>query len=156
MRRDYTSLTSASALAEIVEKITPEREGAFNTYAVLIGGLKALAENKGDSVLPAFLVKLLSVTGYHPELQACAGCGDQTFLGGFSPSLGGAVCESCWTEDQNAMRMLPADRIELMSTLLGIRVRLPGAAKRRSTTSPTRCAATPSSTSSARSEACSC
>jgi DNA repair protein RecO (recombination protein O) len=118
VRRDYRSLTSASAMAEIVEKITPEREGAFNTYAVLIGGLKALAENKGDSVLPAFLIKLLSVTGYNPELQACAGCGDQTFLGGFSPALGGAVCESCWTEDQNALG-IPADRIELMSDLLG-------------------------------------
>ena len=118
VRRDYKSLTSASAMAEIVEKITPEREGAFNIYAVLFGGLKALAEDKGDSVLPAFLIKLLSVTGYNPELQACAGCGDQTFLGGFSPALGGAVCESCWTEDQNALG-IPADRIELMSTLLG-------------------------------------
>jgi DNA repair protein RecO (recombination protein O) len=118
VRRDYRRLTSASAMAEIVEKITPEREGAFNIYAVLVGGLKALAEDKGESVLPAFLIKLLSVTGYHPSLTVCAGCGDQTFLGGFSPALGGAVCESCWTEDQDAVG-IPADRIELMSSLLG-------------------------------------
>jgi DNA repair protein RecO (recombination protein O) len=118
VRRDYRRLTSASAMAEIVEKITPDREGAFSTYALLVGGLKALAEDKGGTVLPAFLIKLLSISGYHPELRACAGCGDQTFLGGFSPGLGGAVCESCWTEDQDALG-IPADRIELMSSLLG-------------------------------------
>ena len=117
MRRDYKSLTSASAMAEIVEKITPEREGAFSTYALLVGGLRALSEDKGDAVLPAFLIKLLSISGFHPELRSCAGCGDQTFLGGFSPALGGAVCEVCWTEDQDALG-IPADRIALMSSLL--------------------------------------
>jgi DNA repair protein RecO (recombination protein O) len=117
VRRDYKRLTSASAMAEIVEKITPEREGAFTTYALLVGGLRALAEDKGGTVLPAFLIKLLSVSGYHPELLACAGCGDRTFLGGFSPALGGAVCESCWTEDQDALG-ISADRITLMSSLL--------------------------------------
>ncbi|MGH2756140.1 MAG: DNA repair protein RecO [Actinomycetota bacterium] len=118
VRRDFTSLTSASAMAEMVEKITPEREGAFSTYALLIGGLRALAADKGGTVLPAFLIKLLSVSGYHPELRSCAGCGDQGPLGGFSPALGGAVCESCWTEDQDALGM-PHDRIALMSSLLG-------------------------------------
>ena len=126
VRRDYTRLTSASAMAEIVEKITPDREGAFSTYALLVGGLKALAQDKGDTVVPAFLIKLLSISGFNPELHACAGCGDQTFLGGFSPAIGGAVCESCWPEDQHALG-LPAERIELMSSLLSSEFGFPAA-----------------------------
>ena len=117
IRRDYARLTAASALAEIVDKITPDRERAFSTYALLVGGLQALADDKGGTVVPAFLVKLLSLCGYHPELKACAGCGDPGRLGGFSPSLGGVVCEDCYEEDESAMRM-PPERIALLSRLL--------------------------------------
>lgn len=117
IRRDYARLTAASAIAEIVDKITPDRERAFSTYALLVGGLQALADDKGATVVPAFLVKLLSLCGYHPELKACAGCGDAGRLGGFSPSLGGVVCEDCYEEDDSAMRM-PPERIALLSRLL--------------------------------------
>jgi DNA repair protein RecO (recombination protein O) len=117
VRKDYSRLTSAAALTDIVDKITPDRERAFSTYALLIGGLQALADDKGGTVVPAFLVKLLSVSGYHPEMKACAGCGEAERLGGFSPSLGGVVCEDCYEEDDSAMRM-PHDRIALLSRLL--------------------------------------
>jgi DNA repair protein RecO (recombination protein O) len=117
VRRDYAKISAAAALVDIVDKITPDRERAFSTYALLIGGLQALADDKGATVVPAFLVKLLSVCGYHPELKACAGCGEHERLGGFSPSLGGVVCEDCYEEDESAMRM-PPDRIGLLSRLL--------------------------------------
>ncbi len=122
VKRDYARLTAAAALADIVDKITPDRERAFSTYALLVGGLQALADDKGGTVVPAFLVKLLSISGYHPELKFCAGCGDASSsrpgrLGGFSPSLGGVVCEDCYEEDQSALRMPPA-RIALLSRLL--------------------------------------
>ncbi|MEA2451674.1 MAG: repair protein RecO [Actinomycetota bacterium] len=117
LRKDYMKVTSAAALADIVDKITPDRERAFSTYALLIGGLEALADDKGGTVVPAFLVKLLSVCGYHPELTACAGCGASGLLGGFSPALGGVLCEDCYEEDEAAMRM-PPERIALLSRLL--------------------------------------
>ncbi|HEU4480776.1 MAG TPA: DNA repair protein RecO [Actinomycetota bacterium] len=117
VRRDLTRLTSASALVELVEKITPDRERAFSTYGLLIGGLRALAEDKGGTIVPAFLVKLLSVSGYHPELSVCAGCGEGGLLGGFSPALGGAVCQGCWHEDADSFAMTD-DRLLLMRRLL--------------------------------------
>jgi len=117
VKKDYSRLTAAAALADIVDKITPDRERAFSTYALLVGGLQALADDKGGTVVPAFLVKLLSICGYHPELKFCAGCGDSGRLGGFSPSLGGVVCEDCYEEDESAMRM-PVERIALLSRLL--------------------------------------
>src|SRR5918999_1210076 len=111
VRRDYERLTAASALAEIVEKITPERERAHSVYDLLLGGLRALVVDRGGTVVPAFLVKLLSLSGYHPELRACAGCG------GLGPALGGAVCEACWRMDRDSLR-LATDRIELLLKLL--------------------------------------
>jgi DNA repair protein RecO (recombination protein O) len=117
VRRDYERLTAASALAEIVEKITPERERAHSVYDLLLGGLRALTVDRGGTVVPAFLVKLLSLSGYHPELRTCAGCGGLGPLGGFSPALGGAVCEACWRMDRDSLR-LATDRIELLLRLL--------------------------------------
>lgn len=117
VRTDYRRLTAAAALTELVEKITPDRERAFSTYALLLAGLQALADDKGGTVVPAFLVKLLSISGYHPELKSCAGCGADGRLGGFSPAFGGVVCEECWEEDDGAMRM-PLEHIALLSRLL--------------------------------------
>ncbi|MDP9068292.1 MAG: DNA repair protein RecO [Actinomycetota bacterium] len=116
IRVDYAKLRAGAALLDVVEKITPDRERAFPTYALLIGGLQALAEGR-PNVVPSFLVKLLSISGYHPQLTSCSGCGEDAVLGAFSPALGGAICETCWHEAGDSVRMATAD-IELMSRLL--------------------------------------
>ena len=117
IRTDYRCLTSAAALVEVVEKMTEEREQAASTYALLLAGLTALGSGPCDSVVPAFLIKLLSISGYHPQLTVCAGCGTTAGLEGFSPSFGGAVCESCWRQDRDAER-LGAARIGVLNRLL--------------------------------------
>lgn len=117
LRTDYGRLTAAAAIVELVDKITPDREDLPSTYALLIAALNALAGNGTGSIVPAFYVKLLSVAGFHPQLSACAGCGATGRLGGFSPALGGVVCESCWDEDDHAMRLTPG-RIALLARLL--------------------------------------
>ena len=116
LRQDYTRLMSAAALVEVVEKITPDREKSLQTYSLLLGGLRALAEGTPSTLVPAFLLKLLSVSGYHPQLTVCVGC-EEPALTGFSPGLGGAVCEDCWREDRGALRLAP-DRIALLNRLL--------------------------------------
>jgi DNA repair protein RecO (recombination protein O) len=117
LRLDYDRLTAAAALVEAVEKITPDREKAFSTYALLLSGLQALVEKGPSAIVPAFLLKLLSVSGYHPQLTACAHCGEGRGLYGFSSSLGGVICGRCRVEDRTAIRISP-DRIALLSRLL--------------------------------------
>lgn len=117
LRRDYLRLTSASALVDIVEKITPDREAAPTVYSLLCQGLAALADGGGAPVVPGFLVKLLSLSGYHPSLSVCAGCGDAEQLGAFSAAFGGVVCRGCWSQDRDAER-LTYDHVALMATLL--------------------------------------
>lgn len=117
LHKDFDRMTTAAVMAELIEKISPDREASFSSYSLLAAGLRSVAEGRGPSVLPAFIVKLLSVSGFHPELLACAGCGNDGFLGGFSPSLGGAVCKECWVEDQDAYGVAP-DRLDVMHDLL--------------------------------------
>ncbi|MDQ3620008.1 MAG: DNA repair protein RecO [Actinomycetota bacterium] len=117
LKTGYAGLTAAAALADLVEKITPERERAVSVYALLLAGLQSLEAGGGNTVVPAFLVKLLSLSGYHPALSVCAGCGDPGGLGAISAEMGGAVCRSCWTEDENAFRLAP-ERIALIERFL--------------------------------------
>ena len=118
VRTDYDRLTAAATLAELVEKVTPDRERASSTYRLLLEGLDALRTDKGGTVVPAFLIKLLSISGYHPQLTTCAGCGETTSgLGGFSPGLGGAVCADCWRDDRDALQC-SVDRLRLLGRLL--------------------------------------
>jgi DNA repair protein RecO (recombination protein O) len=117
LKTGYVGLTAAAALAELVEKITPDRERAFSVYTLLLDALRSLEVGGGSTVVPAFLVKLLSLSGYHPALTVCAGCGEAGGLGAISAEMGGAVCRSCWTEDENAFRLAPA-RIALLEHLL--------------------------------------
>ncbi|MDQ3963866.1 MAG: DNA repair protein RecO [Actinomycetota bacterium] len=117
VRTDYVRLTAASSLVELVDKITPDRERALNIYMLLLAGLQALVDGSTESVVPAFFVKLLSISGYHPQLGICSGCGANARLSGFSAEMGGVVCEDCWHEDERAMRLSPA-AIALMARLL--------------------------------------
>lgn len=117
LRADYKRLAYGAALTELVEKVTPDRERAVPVYSLLLGGLHALAATPSDSILPAFYVKLLSLSGYHPQLTRCASCGAGD-TEAFSSAMGGAVCVDCAGDDRSA-RALGSDRIELIDRLLG-------------------------------------
>jgi DNA repair protein RecO (recombination protein O) len=104
-------------MVELVDKITPERERASSIYTLLLSGLDAVASGRFDTAVPAFAVKLLSISGYHPQLQVCAGCGTQAGLEAFSAALGGAACGLCRREDDDAVDV-GAAHLGLMSRLL--------------------------------------
>ncbi len=42
---------------------------------MLVGALRALAARDAPLIVGAFFWKLLSLEGYHPVLDVCAGCG---------------------------------------------------------------------------------
>jgi DNA repair protein RecO (recombination protein O) len=98
---DYPRYTAGVAMLETAERFTPvEKEPALRQLLLLIGGLRALAENEHDSrlVLDAFLLRSLAVAGYAPTLEECARCGasgPELRLPAFAIAAGGTVCPSC-------------------------------------------------------------
>jgi DNA repair protein RecO (recombination protein O) len=116
VRYNYERVTAAAAIAELVEKVMPERERSFSVYDLLLAAMESVAKG-AENVVPAFLVKLLSVAGFHPQLSVCAGCGGSVALEGFSPALGGVVCRNCWEEDDGAWR-IGQDRVALLGRFL--------------------------------------
>jgi DNA repair protein RecO (recombination protein O) len=96
LRADYPSFCAASAMADAVDRTTPERDRNARTFLLLRSGLQALEEGATDPALLAyaFLAKLSSMAGLHPTLTACVDCGGPD-RSNFSHGRGGVVCSSC-------------------------------------------------------------
>ena len=96
IRTDYPCFCSASAIADAVERTTPERERNIKVFLLLRSAIQALEDGADDPALIAyaFLAKLSSMSGLHPTLPVCVECGAQRRVA-FSHARGGAVCSEC-------------------------------------------------------------
>ncbi|WP_329103313.1 DNA repair protein RecO [Micromonospora sp. NBC_01699] len=114
---DYPRYTTASAIAETAERLTPvEREPSLRLFQLTLGALRALAEGSHASslVLDAYLLRGMALAGWAPALVACAVCGTPGAHRAFSVPAGGCVCPDC--RPPGAAHPAPAT-IDLMSAL---------------------------------------
>ena len=99
IREDYSLITAGEAMLEATDKVAEEHERNVRLFLLLLQGLRALdgrpAPPDPAAVAESFLLKLLSLSGFHPALTNCAVCGGRLDPGLFSSAQGGAVCESC-------------------------------------------------------------
>ncbi len=96
IRVDYASFCAASAVADAVDRTTPERERNVRVFLLLRSAIQALEDGADDPSLIAyaFLAKLASMAGLHPTLPVCVDCGAPHRVA-FSHARGGAVCAAC-------------------------------------------------------------
>lgn len=95
---DYQRWTIASAILETAERFTSqEHEPALQEFHLVVGGLKALAENRYDPsmILDAFLLRSLAIGGYAPSMTICSRCEKEGPHRYFSLVGGGSVCADC-------------------------------------------------------------
>jgi DNA repair protein RecO (recombination protein O) len=122
MANDYPRWTSASAICETAERLTPEEgEPSLRLYLLTVGALRSLAtrEHAPSLVLDAFLIRAMAGAGWEPSLTECAMCGrrndGQLLLTSYNVAAGGAVCPSC--RPPGSIRP-PAGTIALLVALL--------------------------------------
>jgi DNA repair protein RecO (recombination protein O) len=96
IRNDYATFCAASAIADAVDRTTPERERNVRAFLLLRSALQTLEDGAADPPLIAyaFLGKLSSIGGLHPTLGVCVDCGSKEPVA-FSYGRGGAVCDTC-------------------------------------------------------------
>ena len=95
---DYGLYTTAMAMAETAERLTEvEKEPATQQYLLLVGALRALADQRhaGTLVLDSYLLRSLAVAGWAPSFTECARCGAPGPHRAFAVAHGGAVCATC-------------------------------------------------------------
>jgi DNA repair protein RecO (recombination protein O) len=96
IRDDLSLFAAAETMVEAVDKVAEEHERNTPLVVLLLNGLRALDARPQDptAVAESFLLKLLSLSGFHPALTACAVCGSAD-VRLWSADLGGAVCAGC-------------------------------------------------------------
>ena len=97
LRRDLPRLGAAAVLAEVTGLLSGPPEAIGEIFATLEEALNLLDQGlPPDSLLPAFLVRLLTLGGYGPRLGQCLKCGQEPapplF---FSIPQGGMRCGAC-------------------------------------------------------------
>lgn len=99
VREELFRMEEGARLLGAVRHLFPGEEASIPVFNVLVRGIAHLAESPDPAaaagVVLATRLKLLVLLGYAPEVSRCAGCGSEGPLFGFSPSLGGVVCEPC-------------------------------------------------------------
>jgi DNA repair protein RecO (recombination protein O) len=96
IRDDLGLFAAGETMLEAVDKVAEEHERNVRLALLLLSGLRALDARPADpaAVSESFVLKLLSLSGFHPALTACAVCGSAD-VRLWAAGLGGAVCPSC-------------------------------------------------------------
>jgi DNA repair protein RecO (recombination protein O) len=98
LRTDAAALDSAAracdAVARLFDTGEPHPE-VFNLLCNELALLDAAPARATHANQLAFRLKLLLAAGLAPQLLACASCGAQEHLIGFSGAAGGVVCSAC-------------------------------------------------------------
>jgi DNA repair protein RecO (recombination protein O) len=115
IRQDLGLFAAAETMLEASDKVAEEHERNVRLFMLLLGGLRALEARPADpaAVAESFLLKLLSLSGFHPSLRACAECG-RPDPDRFSSAQGGAVCSGCADPDAAPV---PGGALALLSEL---------------------------------------
>ena len=96
IRDDLALFAAGETMLEAVDKVAEEHERNVRLALLLLSGLRALDARPADAaaVTESFVLKLLSLSGFHPALTACAVCGSRD-VRLWSAASGGAVCSAC-------------------------------------------------------------
>ncbi|MBI2940447.1 MAG: DNA repair protein RecO [Chloroflexi bacterium] len=98
LREDLLRTSLACAVAELLDRLTPEESPSPPIFDLLIHTLDRLATTRQPELAARFFeVQLLGLSGYRPELHECLSC--RTALGPsgntFSAAAGGVLCPLC-------------------------------------------------------------
>jgi len=99
LREDLDRMVLASMAVEAVALGVEEAEAFPDLYRLLADGLELLEEAAHPGVvLQGFLLHLLRLLGYLPELHVCVRCRKEIpphHGASLSPAAGGLICEGC-------------------------------------------------------------
>lgn len=102
---DLQRTAFACLVAEVVDKVLEDRHPVDDVFDLVVATLERLnAPERSPRAEGAwFVMRILDLLGYQPQLYSCAGCGQALpeVAAWFSPLLGGVLCARCGSHDQD-------------------------------------------------------
>jgi DNA repair protein RecO (recombination protein O) len=124
VRAEFPLIAAAETMLEAADKVAEEHERNIRLFLLLLSGLRALEDRPKDpaAVAESYLLKLLSLSGFHPSLSGCAMCGRPGPHDWFAAGLGGVVCAEDVTNEAGRVAWPAVAWLDSLA-----RVDLPGA-----------------------------
>jgi DNA repair protein RecO (recombination protein O) len=104
MQKDYRVQLAAQFLAEVGERLLPEREANERVFRLFLAVLRALKQSgEVNRPLLYFDYWMVRLGGFLPDFDACAGCGRALGEGGgyYSRGSEGLFCRDCRPPDSS-------------------------------------------------------
>ena len=94
LRADYNRFTAGEMILEAADRVIEDREPNTRMFMLLLTSLRRLIDPASDAgaIADSFLLRMTSLAGFRPALNACAECG-RTEVERFSIQQGGMVCD---------------------------------------------------------------
>ena len=94
---DIEKYMAASYVMELTDKLIPEDQPCPDVFQLLNNFLDAIERRgkKYETLVLAFLMKALTLSGNAPKLDACVSCGSRDGLGSVHIGEGGVLCSQC-------------------------------------------------------------
>ena len=119
LRADLHRLSRALYAAELVDRFSPEGAESYHVFQLLLATLRRLSTARNvDTVLRYLEMRLLSLSGFQPQLGRCVNC-ERALAAApsyFSPAAGGVLCPSCGPEAAGS-RPLSLNGLKVMRLL---------------------------------------
>lgn len=95
IRNDYDVYCRAANMLELAERLMQPQMNAANTLSLMRAAFEAMCRNPVNSRLVhiAYIMKLLELEGFRPELNVCADCGRESVNYMFGEN--GLCCRYC-------------------------------------------------------------
>jgi DNA repair protein RecO (recombination protein O) len=116
IREDLARFAAGETMLEAVDKVAEEHERNLRLTLLLLAGCRALDARPIDAaaVAESFMLKLLSLSGFHPSLTACAVCGDRDPQL-WDAGLGGAVCTGCAEKGAGSCSRMALEHLSMLA-----------------------------------------
>ncbi|MFZ5815192.1 MAG: DNA repair protein RecO [Bacillota bacterium] len=123
LREDLVRMAYATYACEVIDALVADRQKHEPPFLLLLTSLHLFNEPEmaPEPILRAYELKLLSMLGFRPSLEACVSCGTREVAAGgavrFAPGLGGVLCPTCASEGEAVLR-ISRGSLETMKHLL--------------------------------------
>ena len=120
VRTDIGRLSRGLYMAEIAQQVSVEEAPAQAVFRLLVNSLGWLATTESpDTLVRWYALRLLTLTGFRPELGACVECGDTLEPGDhvFSAERGGLLCPTCRAHGSDVLHPASLGAIKVLRHL---------------------------------------
>lgn len=99
---DVEKYMYCSYILEFTEKLLPEDATAPKIFDMMIDIFDIMEKRKGkyDTLILAYQVKSLQLSGSMPDIVQCVSCGSREEISGFDVKNGGILCEKCFNDSE--------------------------------------------------------